>query len=50
MVSGGTATARFFSGKFVVEVFYALEDGAVVKGALVENADGSVTTAKRLVR
>ena len=25
-----TAVARFFSGWFIVEVFYALEDGAVV--------------------
>ena len=29
-VSDGTAAARFFSGKFVVEVLYALEGGAVV--------------------
>ena len=26
----GTATARFFSGNFVLEIVYALEDGAVV--------------------
>ena len=28
-----TATVRFFSGKFIVEVFYTLEDGAVVSAS-----------------
>ena len=33
-VSGtGTATARFFSGKFVIEVVYALEGGEVVSAS-----------------
>ena len=33
-VSGtGTATARFFSGKFVTEVVYALEGGEVVSAS-----------------
>ena len=33
-VSGtGTATARFFSGKFVIEIVYALEDGEVVSAS-----------------
>jgi hypothetical protein len=30
LVACRTVTARFFTGKFVVEVVYALEDGAVV--------------------
>ena len=30
LVARRTATARFFAGKFIVEVFYTLEDGAVV--------------------
>ena len=29
LVARQTATARFFSGKFIVEVFYTLKDGAV---------------------
>ena len=33
LVSCRTATARFFTGKFVVEVVYALEDGVVVSAS-----------------